>query len=106
MGDLDLYLWVNRNPKPIPGSVQVSGTGYPDPQVKYLCTCGYLSQIQVLTSSMGTCNSQVWVIQVPTNNMGTCSSYNSQVWVSALAQVFPSAKCPPICTLEPAHMGF
>ena len=61
--------------------MQVSGTGYPDPQVKYLCTCGYLSQIQVLTSNIGTCDSQVWVIQVPTNNMGTYSSYNSQVWV-------------------------
>ena len=36
VGDLDLYLWVNSNPKPIPGSVQVSGTRYPDSQVKYL----------------------------------------------------------------------
>jgi hypothetical protein len=36
VGDLDLYLQVNSNLKPIPGSVQVSGTGYPDSQVKYL----------------------------------------------------------------------
>jgi hypothetical protein len=36
VGGLDLYLWVNWNQKPILGSVQVSGTGYPDPQVKYL----------------------------------------------------------------------
>ena len=41
VGDLDLYLQVNSNSKPIPGSVQVSGTGYPDSQVKYLWTHKY-----------------------------------------------------------------
>jgi hypothetical protein len=50
VGDLDLYLWVYSNEKPIPGSVQVSGTRYSDPQVKYLPTCRYL---QVLTTDPG-----------------------------------------------------
>jgi hypothetical protein len=43
-------LWVYSNEKPIPGSVQVSGTGYPDPQVKYLPTGKYL---QVLVTDLG-----------------------------------------------------